>query len=250
MDKIPDLVGPNQRQSTPGTPADIRDYLRSLDGNKIFQEMTANPDIAKEVLDKALAGLTPEHIKQAAQLQNTPAGDRFLVEKAAKAEVQQEQRSRRGLRVQVTESNAARARNAQANQRLLNQSARQRDNRQYQKVVHMGPKRKLSEAELILGQEEAQVQKLLKAKSVIQIPCPKLGPTIRVWYMPDFNVKFKHVRATKIVGFPVGGEFLFFDTTGDLTTSKFTALEANINVNDVETENELTALADMVAAEL
>ena len=93
------------------------------------------------------------------------------------------------------------------------------------KAVLVTATRQVKTKEVPVDLTESSAKTVLNLTEVVGVSCSRLSSekTIKIWYDPNNGGKNK--RATKIVGFDVGGSLLITDEEGDLTEEDFLELE-------------------------
>lgn len=206
---------PTQENLPEIPPIDIKDALNHTGISAMLNQMTSNPDEVNRMMEESMNRMTPEMMDQARKLAMGGQGDQIMREmqkrgidpKAMRAQMLQQKRALRGLCGKNTESTT---------QVILITMSRQ-------VKVRRIPRDNISVA----------AGSILKCNSPVELSCSRLaqgplaGKTIKVWYDPEHVGKNR--RASKIVGFSIGGEIVIVTQDEDLTESNFLAAERQLN---------------------
>jgi hypothetical protein len=191
---------------------DIKDALKNTNIAAMLNQMAANPDEVTKMMEESMNHMTPEMMEQARKLAMGGQGGQIMREmkkrglnpKALKAQLAEQQKALRAVRVTTSTKQAI----------LITHSKRARS----RKLPH--------------DNVSAAVGNILNCSEPVELSCSRLaqGPlaekTIKVWYNPEATGKNR--RASKIVGFSVGGEIIIVMEEGDLTEANFALAEQKL----------------------
>ena len=161
------------------------------------------------MLDESKNMMTPEILEQARKFANGGQGTQIL------KEMQRRGVDTNGIRDQVMDQ-----------QKLMREMLATKPNKT---VILITSSRKLKVKTVMLDSIELNAKHLVKSEHAIELPCSRLatgsltGKTIKIWYNPAQGSKNK--RASKIAGFPVGGDLLIIMDGANLTEQDFLEAE-------------------------
>lgn len=192
---------------------DIKETLKNTNISDMLNQMAANPEEVNKMMEDSMNQMTPEMMEQARRLAMGGQGDQIMREmqkrgidpKAMRAQMLQQQRALRGLTRKTGDSTL--------------------------EVILITTSRQAKVRKIPRDNITAAVASILKCPSPVELSCsrlaqgPLVGHTIKVWYDPERPGKNR--RASKIIGFPIGGEIVIV-MDDNLTEANFIAAEKNI----------------------
>ena len=202
LPKIPSIQNPD----------DVKEALKNTNISTILNQMAENPDEVSRMMTESMNHFTPDMMEQARKLAMGGQGDKIMKEmkkrginpKAMKAQVSKQKKVLRALKTPTITK----------------------------QVVLITTSRQARSRRLPLDNILPSVSNILKCSEPVELSCSRLaqgplaGKTIKVWYNPE-NIG-KNRRATKLVGFPVGGEIIIVMEEGDLTEEILTLAEKHL----------------------
>lgn len=216
-EEIPQLIPaeiPSSEASSSGESAslpsigidDIKNVFNSGQFSNILQEMTQNPNEFMSMVESSIGRINPEMMEQARKMAMGGQGNQILKEMqkrgmdpyAMKSKLKEHQRAIKGLGTKKGPT---------------------------KKAVIVTMSRKIKSRDLVIDSIEACANSILHSTAAVELVCSRLaqGPlknkSIRVWYDP--RAQGKNRRASKIIGFNVGGDILVAIEDGDLTEKDF-----------------------------
>ena len=195
-------------------PNDVKEALKNTNISAMLNQMAANPEEVNKMMEESMSRMTPEMMEQARKLAMGGQGDQIMKEmkkrgldpRVLKAQMREQQKALRGLE----------------NKNIA-------DTKQ---VVLITTSRQVKTRKLPNDNYLPNIKTILKCNDPVELSCSRLaqgplsGKTIKVWYNPEHTGKNR--RATKIVGFPIGGEIIVIVEEDNLTETNFLAAEKTL----------------------
>jgi hypothetical protein len=187
----------------------IKHAMANANVPEILSKISNDPGSLGQMLDASQDMMTPELIEKARKLANGGQGGQILKEM-----------QKRGVDTDTIRDQMA------DQQKLMREMIA---NKPHKEVILITASRQLRSKRILSDSIEASAKRFLKAETAVELPCSRLatgtlsGKTITVWYDPLQTGKNK--RASKIVGFPVGGDILIVMSDGDLNEEQFLEAE-------------------------
>jgi len=180
--------------------------LNSGDLSSILNKLSQNPEDFSKLLEESMKHMTPDLLEKAKKMS------------AAKGDVLKREMKRKGMD------------GKEMKDKLLQEmkQIRKTNKQETKKAIIVTLSRQLKVKDVPISLTETMVQNLIKSTQVVEMNCSRLalGPLsdkiIKVWY--SANNTDKNKRASKIVGFPIGGELLIV-TDGNLSEKDFIEVE-------------------------
>ena len=205
---------PSETPSENTSGVDIKNVLNNTNISSVLQQMTSNSDEVGKMMEESMSRMTPDMMEQARKLATGGQGKQIIREmqkrgmdpKAMRAQIQKEKRALRGQGTKPI---------GETFQVILITLSRQSKSKSI-------PRDNIN---LTIGN-------ILKCPSPVELSCSRLalgplaGKTIKVWYDPERLGKNR--RASKILGFPVGGEIVIILEGEDLTEKDFLSAEKHL----------------------
>lgn len=193
----------------------IKEALNNVDISTMLNKIANNPEEVSKIMANTQSAMTPDMMEQARKLAAGSQGDKL------KKELNKRHMDPRQIRLEFKEQ-----------QKIYRKTAIQAQG-PTKKVCYLKQTRKLIQRDLPISSIQSSAASMLKYKDVVEISCSRLalgplkGKTIKIWYNPD--IKGNNRRATKIVGFPIGGEILIVMEEGDLLIKNVETAEQFLN---------------------
>jgi hypothetical protein len=193
------------------TAEDVRDTISNANIGSILSRIASNPDEISQVMKDSMKHMSPEAIQQARNLAMGSQGQQIRKEM-----------QRRGI-----DPNAMRKQLLEQQKILKGTSSKVTDDAKSMIIVTSSRQiksRRISSATLSIS-----IPSILHSEKPIELSCSRLaqgplsGKSIKVWYDP--NNGSKNRRASKIIGFPVGGDMLIMVEGEDLSEKDLIAAE-------------------------
>lgn len=176
----------------------------------MLNQMVSDPVRVNELIGDSMSKMTPEMMEQARKFAMGGQGEQMM------KEMQKRGIDPHKMRAQVLEQ-----------QRALKGLSKKTGTTK--KVVFITAGRKMKIRDIQPESIKLSAGVILQTTTALEISCSRLaqgplaGKTIKVWYDP--MSKTKNRRASKIVGFPIGGDILIVMDEDDLTEKDFIAAE-------------------------
>lgn len=193
---------------------DVKEALKNTNISDMLNQMAANPEEVSKMMEDSMSRMTPDMMDQARKLAMGGQGDQIMREmqkrgidpKAMREQMKEQQRALRGLGGKHGDATT--------------------------QVILITTSRQAKVRKIPRGNITAAVGSILKCPSPVELSCSRLaqgplsGKTIKVWYDPEHAGKNR--RASKIVGFSIGGEIVVVVDDEDLSEANFTAAEKKL----------------------
>lgn len=223
LQSIPEIPALNQQN--PNMP-DIKEALSNTNISTMLNKMASNPEEVSKMMEQSMSQMTPEMMEQARKLAMGGQGDQIMREmqkrgmdpRAMRSQLLEQQRAIRGM----GSSKAADA--TKQSSALSGQRTKQ--------IILINKSRQIKVRKVPSNSVGLSAASILKTDNPVELSCSRMaqgplsGKTIKAWYNPEDRGKNR--RATKVVGFPVGGEVIVVMEEGDLTEKDFSAAEKHL----------------------
>ena len=191
--------------------ADVQQALTNTNIASALKRIAENPDEVKTMMEQSMKQMTPEAMDQARKLAMGGQGDQIRKEMARRG-MDPNMMRKQFLEQQRALRGAASVAPVDATSMILITTGRQ-----------------LKSKNISQSSVNITAATLLHATTPVELACSRLakgpltGKSIKVWYDPNNPVRNR--RATKIIGFPVGGDMLVLIENSHLTEKDFLAAE-------------------------
>lgn len=204
-----DVNAPSETsEETPKLPALDREKMTAM-----FSQLMSDPDKVSQMMGESLKVMTPEMMNQAKKMAMGGQGQQIMRDM-----------QKRGM-------NAQQLRDMAKEQKSKMKQTVKPINKP-KKVLQIGSNRKVTVKTVEATTLKTSINQLINAKQLVELKCTRLavGPlqhkTIRLWY--DDAIKVTNRKATRLIGFPVGGIVYISMDEGDLKITDLEAVEAII----------------------
>jgi len=209
---LPKFIRSNDHSELPSLPIDeVKTALNNTNISAVLNRISNNPEELNKVMETSINSMTPEMMEQARKLAMGGQGQQIIREmqrkgidpKVMRSHILEEQKILKGLSSKVTEMT--------------------------KKAILITNSRQLKVRNIPISSIKIAAANLVKSSDPVELSCSRLaagplkGKTIKVWCNPQHPGKNK--RASKIIGFPMGGEMLIIMEEGDLNEKDFLAAE-------------------------
>lgn len=203
---------PNLQSLTP-TKDTIKSALSNNNIGNVLNQMAANPDAMTNMMSSGMMNnLSPEMMEQARKMATSGQGDQILKEM-----------QKRGM-------NPMEMKHQLMEQRKALNKMMPRTDQGTQQIILINKSRQTKIKKIIPGSLNSLVlNSQYKFESPVELSCSRLaigplkGKTVKIWY--DEKNKCINKRASKIVGFKIGGDILIVVKDHSLTEKEFLAVE-------------------------
>lgn len=192
----------------------IKETLDKTNFSEVLNKLKDNPEEVSKLIAESNGVMTPEMMDQARKYAAGEQGEKIKKEMEKK-----------GM------NNKAMLQQAQQQKKLYNQLDAKKKG-ELKKVIVITSAKKL-EIKSVHSNAITDDAKKLVTHDAIEMGCSRLsqGPlhdyTFKVWYDPNIT-KVKNARASKIIGFDIGGPLLIIMEEGDLDKDKFIQVEKSL----------------------
>lgn len=190
---------------------DVRSAMNNANINSLINRISSNPDEVTQMMKESMKHLSPEAMQQARNIAMGSQGQQI------RKEMQRRGINPQAMRKQLLEKQRA----------LKGTSAKVSDDAK--SVIVITSSRQIKSRKLSPASLSFSAASILRAEAPVELSCSRLakgplaGKSIKIWYDP--NQQGKNRRATKIIGFPVGGDMLVLVDGEDLSEKDFIAAE-------------------------
>lgn len=166
----------------------------------VLNELASNPNQLNKMIEESMGQITPEVMEQARKLAMGGQGDQIMREM-----------QKRGIDVNSMNANIRQLRNALPSVKKTGLT---------KTIVYVTRSRQIKEKDISMTDPHSCIATILRTTTPIELSCSRLaqgplfGQSIKVWYNPADSSKNR--LASKITGFPVGGELLIVSESTNL----------------------------------
>lgn len=193
-----------------GSFEEFKESLTPSNISNMLNKMASTPEDMGKLIQESMGKINPDMLEQARKLVSGGQGDQIIREMKKK-----------GL------DPVKMRKDIQKQQKLVRKTV----NAQQETIqgLLITASRQIRVKKIPLKDIKSSVISLIKCPNPVELPCSRLeqGPlankSIKIWYNPDHAGKNK--RASKIIGFPMGGEILILSEIGDLSEKDFLEVE-------------------------
>ena len=188
----------------------VKEMLDNTNFSEVLDKLKDNSEDINKLVSESAGVMTPEMMEQAKKYALGEQGEKI------KREMEKKGMNNRDMKQQALQ------------QKKLYHQLDAKKKGELKKVLLITSAKKL-EIKSIHSNDIATDAKKLVTCDAIEFSCSRLslGPLsdnqFKVWYDP--NIKFKNNRASKIIGFDIGGPLLIIMEEGDLDRDKFIKVE-------------------------
>lgn len=205
--EVPDLA-----KIRAGNMETIKSAMANADIPGVLAKITSDPGALGQMLDASKDVMTPELMEQARKFANGGQGGQIL------KEMQKQGVDTDTIRDQMKDQ-----------QKMMREMLASKP---HKTIIHITSSRQLKSKNIACDSIQESACRFLKCKEPVELSCSRLatgsltGKTIKIWYDPRQPSKNK--RASKIVGFPVGGDLIIIMEEGDLNETQFLEIERSL----------------------
>lgn len=195
---------------------DIKDVMKNLNISSMLNQMAANPEEVNKAMEESMNQMTPEMMEHARKLAMGGQGNQIIREM-----------KKRGIDINAMKNQVTEQRKLM---KSLNNSNKKSTS--LKQVILITSSRQVRSRKISSENINDSVKSILKCVNPVELSCSRLshGPlinkTLKVWYNPENMGKNK--RASRIVGFPVGGEIVIVMEEGDLNETDLLSVEKQL----------------------
>lgn len=191
----------------------VKEALDKTNFSEVLDKIKDNPEEVNKLAAESAGLMTPEMIEQAKNYALGSQGEKI------KKEMEKKGMNNRDMKQQAIQ------------QKKLYDQLESKKKGDLKKVILITSAKKLVEKTVHCNIIAEDAKKLITCDA-IEMNCGRLaqgplqGEKIKVWYDP--NNKYKNARASKIIGFDIGGSLLILMENGDINQEKFLKVEKSL----------------------